>query len=562
MKAKWGLFMTEQKKNTIITSGIAVLAVILAYCFRIVGRGSFYPMLFSYLRSFIYIGLFAAWGLSVRQRIAQKQVCRFMTVTAVLLIIWMGVRSAKYFIFWQPDAVRYLWYLFYLPMLFVPMLALLIAMSLGKPDEYKFHKGMSVLWIISGVLLLLVLTNDLHQFVFTFPKDAAVWTDKNNGYSIGYFISVGWQVLCAFAALVIMFFKCRVQKGRLHFLPIVPMLLTIIYSALYYAGADWLLYLFGDIAAFQSVMYSLTFELCIACGYIHSNSRYADLFASSVGTSAAVTDKDFNVRFAAVNAEPISKETMKKAAQSHVTTDGGLTVHAMPIDGGYAVWTEDLSALHDMREDSEFLADELAERNEMLRYEYKRGAKRRKVEEQNRLYDLLRSATQSQLDSIAELTGEYRALSDTDPDKAKTLLAEIAVLCSYVKRRKHLALLTDRDIKITATELQRAFNESLQTLELLGVRSSLYVDDSLSMLSGKTATAVFDFYESVIEADILNLTGIQVSLAQADGLRLTLNVRCKADLSHLADGANILYEKEDDGEYQRIVFFAKEGEGK
>ena len=168
MKAKWGLFMTEQKKNTIITSGIAVLAVILAYCFRIVGRGSFYPMLFSYLRSFIYIGLFAAWGLSVRQRIVQKQVCRFMTVTAVLLIIWMVVRSAKYFIFWQPDAVRYLWYLFYLPMLFVPMLALLIAMSLGKPDEYKFPKGMSVLWIISGVLLLLVLTNDLHQFVFIY----------------------------------------------------------------------------------------------------------------------------------------------------------------------------------------------------------------------------------------------------------------------------------------------------------------------------------------------------------------------------------------------------------
>lgn len=395
MKGKWGLFMTEQKKNTIITSGIAVLAVILSYCFRIVGRGSFYPMLFSYLRSFIYIGLFAAWGLSVRQRIVQKQMCRFMTVTAVLLIIWMVVRSAKYFIFWQPDAVRYLWYLFYLPMLFVPMLALLIAISLGKPDEYKFPKGMSILWIISGTLLLLVLTNDLHQFVFTFPKDAAVWTDKNNGYSIGYFIIVGWQVLCAFAALVIMFLKCRVQKGRLHFLPIVPMLLTIVYSVLYYAGADWLLHLFGDIAAFQSVMYILTFEFCIACGYIHSNSRYVDLFASSVSTSAEITDKDFTVRYAAVNTAPISKETIKKAEQSPFTM-GGLTVHTMPIDGGYAVWTEDVSALRDIKEDSKLLADELADRNKILRYEYKREAKRRKVEEQNRLYDLLRSATQTQ----------------------------------------------------------------------------------------------------------------------------------------------------------------------
>lgn len=139
MKAKWGLFMTEQKKNTIITSSIAVLAVILAYCFRIVGRGSFYPMLFSYLRSFIYIGLFAAWGLSVRQRIVQKQVCRFMTVTAVLLIIWMVVRSAKYFIFWQPDAVRYLWYLFYLPMLFVPMPA--DCHVIGKAGRIQIPQG-------------------------------------------------------------------------------------------------------------------------------------------------------------------------------------------------------------------------------------------------------------------------------------------------------------------------------------------------------------------------------------------------------------------------------------
>ena len=115
---------------------------------------------------------------------------------------------------------------------------------------------------------------------------------------------------------------------------------------------------------------------------------------------------------------------------------------------------------------------------------------------------------------------------------------------------------------IAATELHRAFNESLQTLKLLGVRSSLYVDESLSMLSGKTATAVFDFYESVIEADILNLTGIQVSLIKANGLRLSLNVCCKADLSALTSGDSIRCEKEGDEEYQRLVFEAKEGDRK
>ncbi len=54
--------MTEQKKKTLITGSAALLAVLLAYGFRWIGKGSFYPTLFSYLRSFLYIGLFAAWG--------------------------------------------------------------------------------------------------------------------------------------------------------------------------------------------------------------------------------------------------------------------------------------------------------------------------------------------------------------------------------------------------------------------------------------------------------------------------------------------------------------------
>ena len=156
------------------------------------------------------------------------------------------------------------------------------------------------------------------------------------------------------------------------------------------------------------------------------------------------------------------------------------------------------------------------------------------------------------------LTKEYQQTADTG--RAKTLLAEIAVLCSYIKRRKHLTLLTDRDYKIPEAELERAFNESLQTLKLLGVRSTLYVDDSLSMFSGKAAAAIFDFYESVIETDLENLTSVQVSITKADGLRLSLNVCCKADLSTFADKSNVRYEA--DVDYQHIVFLAEGGAAK
>lgn len=546
--------MVEGRKKALISGGIILLAVFAAYIFRLIGRGCFYPTLFSYLRSFIYIGMFAAWGLSMRQRIVQKQVRRYLTGVSLLLILWFTLRSAKYFIFWQPNVTRYLWYLYYLPMLFVPTLALLIAMSLGKPDEYKLPKSVWLLFAVSGALLILVLTNDLHQLVFSFSKNADIWSDESYGYGVCYFAVIGWQVLCAAAALVVMLFKCRLKNRKLRFLPVIPLIVSLNYLALNYIGIPWQKELFGDVTAFQSLMYMLCFEACIACGYIHSNSRYADLFASSVGTSAQITDMSFNVRYAAMDTKPISREKMMHAIQSPVTLADGLNLHTMPIGGGYAVWTEDVSALLEARENFEGLAEELAERNEILRYEYKREARRRRVEEQNRLYDLLRCTTQAQINRISTLTKEYQKINKTEPTRAKTLLAEIAVLCSYIKRRKHLTLLADRDCSVAIAELVGAFTESLQALTLLNVRTTFFADSRLSVLPGKSAAEIFDFYEQVIESDLENISSIQVSLADVEGLRLSVNICCKADLSFLAFKGNIRYETDDDEGYQHLVF--------
>lgn len=546
--------MVEGRKKALISGGIILLAVFAAYIFRLIGRGCFYPTLFSYLRSFIYIGMFAAWGLSVRQRIVQKQVRRYLTGVSLLLILWFTLRSAKYFIFWQPNVIRYIWYLYYLPMLFVPTLALLIAMSLGKPDEYKLPKSVWLLFAVSGALLILVLTNDLHQLVFSFSKNADIWSDESYGYGVCYFAVIGWQVLCAAAALVVMLFKCRLKNRKLRFLPVIPLIVSLNYLVLNYIGIPWQKELFGDVTAFQSLMYMLCFEACISCGYIHSNSRYADLFASSVGTSAQITDMSFNVRYAAMDTKPISREKMMHAIQSPVTLADGLNLHTMPIGGGYAVWTEDVSSLLEARENFESLAEELAERNEILRYEYKREAKRRRVEEQNRLYDLLRCTTQAQINRISTLTKEYQKINKTEPTRAKTLLAEIAVLCSYIKRRKHLTLLADRDCSVAIAELVGAFTESLQALKLLNVRTTFFADSRLSVLPGKSAAKIFDFYEQVIESDLENISSIQVSLAYVEGLRLSVNICCKADLSFLAFKGNIRYETDDDEGYQHLVF--------
>ena len=44
-------------------------------------------------RSTIYIGLFSAWGFSVRQRIVSQNVRRLLTAEAGLLVLWMLIRT-------------------------------------------------------------------------------------------------------------------------------------------------------------------------------------------------------------------------------------------------------------------------------------------------------------------------------------------------------------------------------------------------------------------------------------------------------------------------------------
>ncbi|MDY3906458.1 MAG: hypothetical protein SOZ47_06615 [Lawsonibacter sp.] len=114
-------------------------AVIAAIVLRQIGWRVEYPLdwFCSFLRSVIYIGLFTVWGISVRRRIIQPQVRRYLTAVSALMVIWVTVRTARYLFAEAPWALRYLWYLYYLPMLFIPLLAVFVALSLGKPESFR-----------------------------------------------------------------------------------------------------------------------------------------------------------------------------------------------------------------------------------------------------------------------------------------------------------------------------------------------------------------------------------------------------------------------------------------
>lgn len=228
------------------------------------------------------------------------------------MLLWLLLRTVKYNVY-DPITERLLWYGYYLPMLFIPVLAVLVALSLGRPENYCLPRWTQLLYLPSALLLLLVLTNDVHQLVFSFPT--GVLSDAEYDYGIGYYLVLAWIVLCAAAALVLLLVKCRIPRSRYYlWLPVVPFALALAYCAAYIKGIYWVWLLAGDLTVSLCLIITVIFESCIQCGLIQSNTGYDALFAAST-VRARITDARLQLQAVSAAANrPLSADEMRRAA--------------------------------------------------------------------------------------------------------------------------------------------------------------------------------------------------------------------------------------------------------
>ena len=326
--------MAKPNKST-MQAGVLIAAVIVcAILARVFGNLGYAPAILGLIRTMLYIGLYMAWGVSVRKRVVQAQVRKCLTAVSVLTVFWFVVRSMKYYFVFDPGMTRYLWYLYYLPMLFIPLLGVYVSVSLGKPERFQL-KWSLLLYIPTMLCLLLVLTNDFHQLVFTFPT-GEVWSDENNGYVPGYYIVIGWEIVCALTAFIMMVIKCRISPRKKH-LPIIILGTSIVYAFIYSSGVRWMRIIGGDITAVQCLMFTAVFESCIQCGLIQTNTGYDTLF--EVGTfGAQIVDTENRTHYAAANAPKLSEEAICEAEIGTVRLDKNTLLKSSRINGGHVLW--------------------------------------------------------------------------------------------------------------------------------------------------------------------------------------------------------------------------------
>ena len=550
---------SNSKKYSIILC--VILAILAAMVLRQIEADVMLSRVFGILRASIYIGLFVAWGGSIHRRIVQPQVNRYLIAISALMVFWIILRTIRYSLTDCIWLMRYLWYLYYLPMLLIPLLAVFVALSLGKAESFRLPNWTVLFYIPTALLFLLVLTNDLHQFVFVFPTDAIVWMNDYH-YDIGYFLTIVWMILCAVTALVIMLLKCRIPHSRkVLILPFIPAILAVIYCALWIFRVlgifrlEWLKVIAGDMTVVFCLLFTAVLESCIQCGLIQSNTGYDELFMVS-RLGAQITDQENMVCLASLNAKKLTEEQRIKAETRSVLADKSTLVRSQAIGFGHVLWQEDVTELTEAIDQIEENCRDLAERNRIRQKNLETRKKILALQERNRVNDLLHRETAGQIDLIDRMLTQY----DAEPDAGKRtrLLAGSATVGAYIKRYGNLLLVSERRSTADIRDLSRCFEESFMNLELLGVDCLHTLPSGISMAT-KDMLRVYHSFELAMEACLYDLSHVWIHMRNREsGFLLNMEFVCNTDLSpfaHVADAFTC-----EDGAY-RFTFDLQEKGG-
>lgn len=173
--------MPYQKKKTLSCMTI-LLCVLLAYICRMLRPESYLlRALADQLRTCLYLGIYCAWVIYLNKHVVHKSMRQYLTAIGCMMVFWFFLRTIKYHIFQDPLGGHICWYLYYVPMILIPTLGLTATLLMEEREEKRIKKISTALLLPAAVLIVCVLTNDLHQQVFRFLMEPP-YSDENYHY--------------------------------------------------------------------------------------------------------------------------------------------------------------------------------------------------------------------------------------------------------------------------------------------------------------------------------------------------------------------------------------------
>lgn len=530
----------ERKKKVLALSFLISVAWICRFPPFHVSMIPYIGALCGLLRPLIYMGICAAWSVSVSHKIINRPLRRCLKLMAACCILWLFLRTVKYEL--SPvGTIPYLVlpYCYYFSFILIPTFAFLASLYSGKSEYYKIP---GIIWkpiILTSAALIL--------FVFTSPLHRQFWTCISEPFrrGPGYYVVIAWIALLALMTVGVVFIRAKVpEKTKASFLPLLWLITIAIYVILAFFFPEIWKLVSSDFSTFFCIASVGLMQACITSGMIPSNSGYAKVFAAE-DKEMIITDDDRNICYCSGGAKQQDMRILKKMEDGVLQIDNHTLLKGCRLNPGYVFWAEDISSLASILSELEQNRAELSYKNELETEAGKTELALFMAQEKNRLYDASQRASAKQNRLLHETLSAY--FDETDKNRKKQLLAEAAVLGAYIKRAGNLIFAGD-DGSVSARELRLCFHESLSNVELLN--ADCYLDDALPdemVLPAQAAMSLYDSYEAAIEAALPDIRFAFVRIKEeGEYIHAIYSIVSSHDLFSAVFPAEASISKEDD----------------
>ena len=425
----------------------------------------------------VFSSLCIMWTASIQSRIIRRREKRYFFFLGAFMLMWMVERAIKYSFFLNNEWLeRTLWYAYYIPLILMPLISLMIAIRLGKTDDEQIKTTPKLLFIPALLLILGIMTNDLHQLAFRFKPN---FENRTYDYSYGvlYYIALAWIIVCALAALVLAIRFSTISSGiRRGLIPLAVIFVSLAGVAVY-IFTDFRYTRIMNVPELFCFCVAAFWEACLQTGLLPSNTGY-DLLFNHSHLAARITDFD---------GKPVYEAATEQA-------DGEYIRHCKSVSGGQIEWLEDVTAVTQQKRQLEIAKQRLENRAELQEQENKLKEERIRIAEQKMLYDKMNASFAPQTELIRRLVSN----ANESEEKWKENMLWVCVIGAYIKRKSNLILLSANSERISFKELQLAYLESFSYLTRAGVDCEIGSVPEISLPSGLLLYA-YDEFETLLE---------------------------------------------------------------
>ena len=370
-----------------------------------------------------------------------------------------------------------------------------------------------IVCIVNIALAALVMTNDMHGYMFKLDIAQAGWS-SNYSYGFLYYVVAAALIAQIVGGIVLLYAKVRHSPRRYGI--IFPLILTAILVTCVVGFILRIPFFHGiDTTILTSAFALLFFETCFLTGMIPVNTNYRKLFRNA-GLKLQITDRGGSGVLLSNDTETLTDEQWADISeQDTVTADENTLMKKSRITGGYAIWSEDITFINKIKAKIAESSREVEAANAMLSLEA--NNKERDTRDKTRLE--IYAAYERDIAVHEQQLAEMLRSTPADETERAAHMGAVAALVCYIKRRSNLLVLEMSGSEtITFNVYVTYIDELAELAQMAGVNCMSYCS-LVGDIRLRHAVLFYDFFHYAIRhAAASKGAGIVAQTASGNGI--------------------------------------------